>query len=99
MVSRTQFAITGEDTRYFLNGALFVLKTDSMDLVATDGHRLALATTPREPGGQNAPAGIQCAESDGLEVFLATLPSFSCMIPGRGRLLQASSATLIDPHR
>jgi len=49
MVSRTQFAITGEDTRYFLNGALFVLKPDSMDLVATDGHRLALATTPREP--------------------------------------------------
>jgi len=48
MVSRTQFAITGEDTRYFLNGALFVLKTDAMDLVATDGHRLALATTPRE---------------------------------------------------
>ena len=48
MISRTQFAITGEDTRYFLNGALFVLKTDSMDLVATDGHRLALATTPRE---------------------------------------------------
>ena len=48
MVSRTQFAITGEDTRYFLNGALFVLKADAMDLVATDGHRLALATTPRE---------------------------------------------------
>tara|TARA_B100000029_G_scaffold494039_2_gene557274 strand:- start:4245 stop:5357 length:1113 start_codon:yes stop_codon:yes gene_type:complete len=48
MVSRTQFAITGEDTRYFLNGALFVLKTNSMDLVATDGHRLALATTSRE---------------------------------------------------
>ena len=48
MISRTQFAITGEDTRYFLNGALFVLKTNSMDLVATDGHRLALATTPRE---------------------------------------------------
>ncbi len=48
MVSRTQFAITGEDTRYFLNGALFVLKTNSMDLVATDGHRLALTTAPME---------------------------------------------------
>ena len=24
MVAKTQFAITGEDTRYFLNGALFV---------------------------------------------------------------------------
>jgi DNA polymerase-3 subunit beta len=48
MVSKTQFAITGEDTRYFLNGALFVLKPDSMSLVATDGHRLALVSVPRE---------------------------------------------------
>jgi DNA polymerase-3 subunit beta len=48
MVAKTQFAITGEDTRYFLNGALFVLRTDSMSLVATDGHRLALVTVKRE---------------------------------------------------
>src|SRR5438477_6430832 len=47
MVAKTQFAITGEDTRYFLNGALFVLRPDSMSLVATDGHRLALVTVPR----------------------------------------------------
>ena len=26
MVAKTQFAVTGEDTRYFLNGALFVLR-------------------------------------------------------------------------
>src|SRR5216110_44795 len=48
MIAKTQFAITGEDTRYFLNGALFVLKPDSMSLVATDGHRLALVTTTRD---------------------------------------------------
>jgi len=48
MVGKTQFAITGEDTRYFLNGALFVLKPDAMSLVATDGHRLALVTVPRD---------------------------------------------------
>jgi DNA polymerase-3 subunit beta len=48
MVSKTQFAITGEDTRYFLNGALFVLRPDSMILVATDGHRLALVSVPRD---------------------------------------------------
>jgi DNA polymerase III subunit beta len=47
MVKKTQFAITGEDTRYFLNGGLLVLKPDSMSLVATDGHRLALVTVPR----------------------------------------------------
>ena len=47
MVAKTQFAITGEDTRYFLNGALLVLYPESMSLVATDGHRLALVTVPR----------------------------------------------------
>lgn len=48
MVVKTHFAITGEDTRYFLNGALFVLRSDTMSLVATDGHRLALVTVKRE---------------------------------------------------
>ena len=48
MVVKTQFAITGEDTRYFLNGALFVVRYDAMMLVATDGHRLAIVTAPRE---------------------------------------------------
>jgi DNA polymerase III subunit beta len=49
MVARTQFAITSEDTRYFLNGAQLVLGAGSMTLVATDGHRLALVTVPRDP--------------------------------------------------
>ena len=52
MVAKTQFAITGEDTRYFLNGALFVLRPDSMSLVATDGHRLALVTVARDGKGK-----------------------------------------------
>jgi DNA polymerase-3 subunit beta len=57
MVAKTQFAITGEDTRYFLNGALFVLRPDSMSLVATDGHRLALVNVPR-----NGTAGTEAEE-------------------------------------
>jgi DNA polymerase III subunit beta len=52
MVAKTQFAITGEDTRFFLNGAQFVLRPDSMSLVATDGHRLALVTVPRDAKGK-----------------------------------------------
>ncbi|HEY1912059.1 MAG TPA: DNA polymerase III subunit beta [Vicinamibacterales bacterium] len=51
MVAKTQFAITGEDTRYFLNGAQFVLKATEMNLVATDGHRLALVTVARDGKG------------------------------------------------
>ena len=50
MVAKTQFAITGEDTRYFLNGAKFVLKPKSLTLVATDGHRLALVEVEHEVG-------------------------------------------------
>src|SRR5687767_1833517 len=50
MVAKTQFAITGEDTRYFLNGAKFVLKPDSLTLVATDGHRLALVEVKQDVG-------------------------------------------------
>ena len=41
MVSKTIFAISSEESRYTLNGALLVLKADSMAMVATDGHRLA----------------------------------------------------------
>jgi DNA polymerase-3 subunit beta len=50
MVAKTQFAITGEDTRYFLNGAKFVLKPQSLTLVATDGHRLALVDVSHATG-------------------------------------------------
>jgi DNA polymerase-3 subunit beta len=57
MVAKTQFAITGEDTRYFLNGALFVLRSDSMSLVATDGHRLALVTVKRDGTDQAVKSG------------------------------------------
>jgi DNA polymerase-3 subunit beta len=52
MVAKTQFAITGEDTRYFLNGALFILAPTSMSLVATDGHRLALVNVERPANGK-----------------------------------------------
>jgi DNA polymerase-3 subunit beta len=62
MVAKTQFAITGEDTRFFLNGALFVLRPDSMSLVATDGHRLALVTVPRQSHGK--------ADSDEVKAIL-----------------------------
>jgi len=50
MVAKTQFAITGEDTRFFLNGAKFILRPDSLTLVATDGHRLALVEAPYQVG-------------------------------------------------
>ncbi len=41
MIAKTIFAISNEESRYTLNGALLVLKAESMSMVATDGHRLA----------------------------------------------------------
>ncbi|HET7183411.1 MAG TPA: DNA polymerase III subunit beta [Terriglobales bacterium] len=41
MIAKTIFAISNEESRYTLNGALLVLKPESMIMVATDGHRLA----------------------------------------------------------
>ena len=58
MVMRTQFAITGEDTRYFLNGALLVIGPSSMNLVATDGHRLAFVSAERA-GEEEASEEVQ----------------------------------------
>jgi len=57
MISHTRFAITSEDTRYFLNGAQLVMRPDSLSMVATDGHRLALVTV-HEPSGAAAPSEV-----------------------------------------
>jgi DNA polymerase III subunit beta len=41
MITKTIFAISNEESRYTLNGALLILKAESLAMVATDGHRLA----------------------------------------------------------
>ncbi|MGA8234558.1 MAG: DNA polymerase III subunit beta, partial [Candidatus Acidiferrales bacterium] len=42
LVAKTSFAISMEESRYTLNGALLVLKPTTITMVATDGHRLAM---------------------------------------------------------
>ncbi|MDE3135540.1 MAG: DNA polymerase III subunit beta [Acidobacteriota bacterium] len=42
LISKTSFAISAEESRYTLSGALAILKPEAMLMVATDGHRLAL---------------------------------------------------------
>src|SRR5260370_42284659 len=43
LISKTMFAISSEESRYILNGALLVLKTQGITMVATYGHRMAHA--------------------------------------------------------
>jgi len=51
MIHKTIFAISNEESRYTLNGALMVLKPDSIVMVATDGHRLAHIETSEKFAG------------------------------------------------
>jgi DNA polymerase-3 subunit beta len=43
LINQVHFAMAVHDIRYYLNGILFVAEGRSLTLVATDGHRLALA--------------------------------------------------------
>src|SRR5580692_5842606 len=45
VIAKTTFAISLEESRYTLNGALLVVKPTSLTMVATDGHRLAMVET------------------------------------------------------
>jgi DNA polymerase-3 subunit beta len=47
MIDRVYFAIAQEQ-RYYLNGALLILKKGSIELVSTDGHRLAYTSMSLE---------------------------------------------------
>lgn len=41
MINKTIFAISSEESRYTLNGALLLVRADTLTMVSTDGHRLA----------------------------------------------------------
>lgn len=51
MISHVAFAVSTEETRPILNGVLWQLRADEMRMVATNGHRLAKMTLPREGAG------------------------------------------------
>src|SRR3981189_3112183 len=53
LIAKTKFAISMEESRYTLNGGLLILKPDTLAMVATDGHRLALAETDQKLAGLN----------------------------------------------
>jgi DNA polymerase-3 subunit beta len=43
LIAKTSFAITVEDARYYLGGALLIVQSDAVTMVTTDGHRLCFA--------------------------------------------------------
>jgi len=61
LIDKTRFAISTEETRYYLNGIfLHTVDADGAKLraVATDGHRLALADHPAPKGSTGMPGVI-----------------------------------------
>jgi DNA polymerase III subunit beta len=53
MIAKTIFAISMEESRFTLSGALLLLKTGGLTMVATDGHRLSMVDYPVELAGFN----------------------------------------------
>jgi DNA polymerase III subunit beta len=62
LVEKTQFAISTEETRYYLNGIFFhtieAENTTVLRAVATDGHRLARVEMPAPQGAEGMPGII-----------------------------------------
>jgi DNA polymerase-3 subunit beta len=62
LIERTQFAISNEETRYYLNGIYFhTLESGGVTVlraVATDGHRMARAETEAPEGARGMPGII-----------------------------------------
>jgi len=57
MVGKVRFAITHEETRFQLNGALLKIQPTKMEMVATDGHRMALINFPKAGNGKTTKKG------------------------------------------
>jgi DNA polymerase III subunit beta len=59
IIDKTRFAISTEETRYYLNGIFLHVADDGSQPVlkaaATDGHRLARVTMPRPDGAEGMP--------------------------------------------
>lgn len=68
LISRTVFAISAEESRYTLNGGLLLVKPDSITMVATDGHRLALAETEHKIAGLNSEVRVLVPKKALLEL-------------------------------
>ena len=55
IIDKTRFAISSEETRYYLMGIFLHVGDDVLKAAATDGHRLARVTVPRPDGAEGMP--------------------------------------------
>jgi len=55
IIEKTRFAISTEETRYYLMGIFLHIVDDQLRAAATDGHRLARVTVARPEGAEGMP--------------------------------------------
>ncbi len=55
IIDKTKFAISSEETRYYLMGIFLHVADDQLKAAATDGHRLARITVSRPDGAEGMP--------------------------------------------
>ena len=55
IVDKTRFAISSEETRYYLMGIFLHVADDQLKAAATDGHRLARIVIPKPDGADGMP--------------------------------------------
>jgi DNA polymerase-3 subunit beta len=67
LVQRTGFAAAREQGRYAMHGILMQVKDDALEMVATDGRRLAIASSPIEENGAAGSRAI--VPSKGMQLF------------------------------
>lgn len=58
MISQTSFAVSEDQTRYFMDGVFFEKKSDNLNLVATDGRRLSFISKSILAGISDFPSAI-----------------------------------------
>lgn len=58
MITQTIFAVSDDETRYFMNGIYFDKKDDNLILVATDGRRLSFISKPIYQGVEDFTSAI-----------------------------------------
>ncbi len=92
LISKTQFAISGEEGRYYLHGIYFHIPANEgnkpalLRAAATDGHRLAFAEIPCPQGAAALP---------GMIVPRKTVAEFARLAEHEGKITVAAAATMV----
>lgn len=107
MIAKVIFAVSTEESRFQLNGALLKLRQGAVELVATDGHRLALVENPLDGGSEDqgvlvprkALQELQRFEEDGTVRFRRSEHHLSFQLGHRDLICRILEGTFPDYDR